>query len=62
MGPAWLAPEEPGMCPPTHPVKAKLSTRLYREPGTAAYDRARPDRCYVSSEAAEADGFRRAKR
>jgi hypothetical protein len=50
------------MCPPTHPVKAKLSTRLYREPGTAAYDRARPDRCYVSPEAAEADGFKRAKR
>ena len=59
---AWLPPDESGACPPTHPVKAKRSTRLYREPGTAAYDRARPDRCYVNAEAAEADGFTRAKR
>jgi hypothetical protein len=58
----WLAPDESGACPSTHPVKAKRSTRLYREPGTAAYDRARPDRCYASPEAAEADGFTRAKR
>ncbi len=59
---AWLPADESGACPPTHPVKAKRSTRLYREPGTAAYDRARPDRCYVNAEAAEADGFTRAKR
>ena len=59
---AWLPADESGACPPTHPVKAKRSTRLYHEPGTAAYDRARPDRCYVNAEAAEADGFTRAKR
>jgi hypothetical protein len=43
-------------------VKAKRSTRLYREPGTAAYDRSSPDRCYASPQAAEADGYARAKR
>jgi hypothetical protein len=43
-------------------VKAKRSSKLYREPDAAAYDRSRPDRCYVSAEAAEADGFTRAKR
>jgi hypothetical protein len=61
-GSAWLAPDESGSCPTSHPVKAKRSTRLYREPGTPAYDRARPDRCYSSAAAAEADGFTRAKR
>jgi large subunit ribosomal protein L17 len=60
--PSWLAPDEAGTCPPTHPVKAKRSTRLYRVPGSPAYDRAMPDRCYASPEAAEADGFTRAKR
>lgn len=59
---AWLVPDGAGACPATHLVKAKVSTRLYRLPGTAAYDRATPDRCYVSAEAAEADGFTRAKR
>jgi hypothetical protein len=59
---AWLVPDSAGACPATHLVKAKVSTRLYRVPGTAAYDRATPDRCYVSAEAAEADGFSRAKR
>ena len=59
---AWLPPDASGSCPSSHPVKAKRSTRLYREPGTAAYDRAKPDRCYASAAAAEADGFTRAKR
>jgi hypothetical protein len=58
----WLPPDESGACPVTHPVKAKRSTRLYREPGSAAYDRSRPDRCYASARAAESDGYTRAKR
>lgn len=49
-------------CPPTHPAKAKLSSMLYHLPGMAAYNRTRPDRCYVDGAAAEADGFIRAKR
>jgi len=57
----WVEPL--GSNPPTsHPVKAKLSSMLYHLPGMAFYDRTRPDRCYIDAEAAEADGFIRAKR
>ena len=49
-------------CPTTHPVKAKLSSMLYHLPGMAAYNRTRPDRCYVDGASAEADGFIKAKR
>ena len=60
-GSPWVAPEGKA-CPPTHPVKAKLASRLYHLPGMLAYDRTVPDRCYVDPAAAEADGFTRAKR
>ena len=60
-GATWVAPEDRA-CPPTHPVKAKLASRLYHLPGMLAYDRTVPDRCYVDPAAAEADGFTRAKR
>lgn len=59
--PAWVEPEG-RECPPGHPVKAKLSSRIYHLPGMLAYDRTNPDRCYRDGEAAEADGLRRAKR
>jgi hypothetical protein len=49
-------------CPTTHPVKAKLASMLYHLPGMAAYNRTRPDRCYVDGASAEADGFIKAKR
>jgi hypothetical protein len=63
LGPAtWVEPNEAGGAPETHPVKAKVKSRIYHLPGTAAYNRTRPDRCYVSAEAAEADGFVRSKR
>ena len=59
---AWAQPMADGAVPAGHPVKAKLASRLYHLPGMAAYDRTRPDRCYASPQAAEADGFSRAKR
>jgi hypothetical protein len=58
---SWVAPGADG-CPATHPVKVKLSSRLYHLPGMSAYARTNPDRCYASPEAAEADGFAPAKR
>lgn len=61
-GGTWVAPDDSGAAPNTHPVKVKLSSGLYREPGSSNYERTRPDRCYVSAEAAEADGFTRARR
>jgi outer membrane biosynthesis protein TonB len=58
---AWVEPVD-GTCPPTHPVKGKLSSMLFHLPGMFAYDRTKPDRCYRDGVAAEADGLRSAKR
>jgi hypothetical protein len=57
----WVEPED-GVCPPTHPVKVKLASGIFHVPGGLAYDRTTPDRCYRDAAAAEADGFRPAKR
>ena len=59
---SWVKPDGSGLVPPSHPVKAKLSSRVYRVPGMSGYERSVPDRCYASPEAAEADGFTRAAR
>jgi hypothetical protein len=58
----WVAPDQRGTCPASHPVKAKLSSKVFHLPGMSAYDRTSPDRCYCDEPAAEADGLRRAKR
>ncbi len=60
-GVAWVEPVG-GVCPPSHPVKAKLSSLIYHLPGMVAYDRTRANRCYTDPQAAESDGFVRAKR
>jgi hypothetical protein len=60
-GAAWLEPVD-GSCPSTHTVKAKMGSGIYHLPGMAAYARTNPDRCYVDTSAAEADGLRPAKR
>ena len=44
--------------PASHPVKAKLASGIFHVPGGANYARTQADRCYVSPEAAEADGLR----
>lgn len=58
----WVEAQADGTCPPSHPIKAKLSSKLYHLPGMLAYERTKPDRCYADEAAAEADGLRRAKR
>lgn len=58
---SWVEPVDGG-CPPSHPVKAKLSSGIYHVPGGLSYDRTRPDRCYRDAAAAEADGLRAARR
>ena len=50
------------ICPPSHPVKAKLSSRIFHLPGMAAYNRTAPDRCYLDEASAVEDGFTRSKR
>ena len=59
---AFVDPGDDGACPLTHPVKAKLASGIYHVPGGGNYDRTKPDRCYATAEAAEADGLRLAKR
>jgi hypothetical protein len=57
----WVEPTDGG-CPASHPVKAKLSSKIFHLPGMLNYERTAPDRCYIDASAAEADGLRAAKR
>ena len=57
----WVDPVA-GTCPEGYPVKAKMTSGIYHVKGGLSYGRTTPDRCYVSAEAAEADGLRPAKR
>jgi hypothetical protein len=59
--PAWLPANEDGSTPAGHPVKAKESSGIFHVPGGRFYDRTKPDRCYTTAAAAEADGYRRSK-
>ncbi|HEX3392955.1 MAG TPA: hypothetical protein VHS52_00375 [Acidimicrobiales bacterium] len=58
---AWVEPDG-GVCPTTHPVKAKLRSAIFHLPGMAAYARTSPDRCYRDEAAALGDGLRKAAR
>jgi hypothetical protein len=58
----WVDPADSGACPAHHPVKAKLASGIFHVPGGANYARTQADRCYLSVEAAEADGLRQSKR
>lgn len=60
-GDAWVEPVGDS-CPVSHPVKAKMSSRIYHVEGGLNYERTHPDRCYRDAGAAEADGLRRAAR
>jgi hypothetical protein len=59
---AWSDPDDDGSCPTSHPIKAKLTSKVFHLPGMANYDRTKADRCYLDAGAAEADGLRQAKR
>lgn|SRR5581483_11303555 len=58
----WVEPGADGSCPVSHPIKGKLSSKIFHLPGMFAYDRTNADRCYATEVAAEADGLHRAKR
>ncbi len=58
---AWVEPVD-GACPDGYPIKAKLASGIFHQPGGFSYERTKPDRCYPTAEAAEADGLRPAKR
>lgn len=58
---SWVEPGSNG-CPASHPVKAKLRSKIFHLPGMANYERTQPDRCYLDAQHAEGDGLRAAKR
>jgi hypothetical protein len=57
----WVAAND-GVCPQTHPVKAKLSSKIFHSPGSRNYSRTHADRCYPDEQSASADGLRPAQR
>jgi hypothetical protein len=57
---AWVEPAD-GECPPGYPVKAKVASGIFHVEGGGNYDRTKPDRCYATPAAAEADGLRQSK-
>ncbi len=57
----WV-PANDGVCPPTHPVKAKLSSKIFHTPSGLNYNRTKADRCYPDEASAQADGLRPAQR
>jgi hypothetical protein len=57
----WVEPQG-GVCPLSHPVKAKVASMIFHLPGMLNYTRTRPDRCYATETAAQRDGFTPAKR
>lgn len=60
-GQAWVEPVD-GACPTGYPIKANTSSRIYHVPGGQFYERTVPERCYTDPQAAEADGYRAARR
>ena len=58
--PAWVAPVD-GACPDGYPIKANDNSGIFHVPGGRFYERTAPERCYADADAAEADGYRRAK-
>ena len=58
---AWLESLDDGSAPSGHPVKVRESSGIFHVPGGRFYDRTHADRCYATTDAAEADGYRRSK-
>lgn len=57
----WVAPAADGTCPSSHPIKANANSGIFHVPGGRFYDRTNAERCYASTDAAIADGYRQAK-
>ncbi len=60
-GSSWTLPLADGSCPDGYPVKANDNSRIYHVPEGRSYRRTVAERCYSTAEAAESDGYRRAK-
>lgn len=53
----WV-PANDGVCPQSHPIKAKLSSKIFHTPSSRNYSRTKADRCYPDEASAQADGLR----
>nr|WP_240968590.1 thermonuclease family protein [Micrococcus luteus] len=50
------------VCPDSHPVKANDNSGIYHMPGQQHYGKTNARNCYASAAAAQADGYRAARR
>ncbi|WP_217565017.1 thermonuclease family protein [Micrococcus sp. GbtcB5] len=50
------------VCPDSHPVKANDNSGIYHVPGQQHYGKTNARHCYASASAAQADGYRAARR
>jgi hypothetical protein len=57
----WVEAND-GVCPQTHSIKAKLSSKIFHTPASRNYSRTKADRCYPDETSAQADGLRPAQR
>ncbi len=57
----WVAASD-GVCPQSHPIKAKLASKIFHTPGGRNYKSTKADRCYPDEASAQADGLRPALR
>ncbi|HVW32448.1 MAG TPA: hypothetical protein VHL53_07910 [Acidimicrobiia bacterium] len=57
----WVQAND-GVCPQSHPIKAKLSSKIFHTPASRNYSRTKADRCYPDETSAQADGLRPAQR
>ena len=53
----WV-PANDGVCPQSHPVKAKLASKIFHTPSSRNYSRTKADLCYPDETSAQADGLR----
>ncbi len=60
--PGWVEPDADGGCPGSHSVKGNTQSKIFHVPGGMSYERTNAERCYCDEAAAEADGYRKAKR
>jgi hypothetical protein len=62
-----VVPVSAYVCPTSHPIKGNFTTHnrercIAHSPGGAFYHKTKPERCYVSTADAAADGCRPSKR
>jgi hypothetical protein len=60
--PAVTAPISAHDCPSWAPIKGNASSHVYHLPTGASYDATEPEACFATEAAAQADGYRAAKR